>query len=431
MMAKTHHFDVSLAEKYGLVESILLSNLCWWIEKNEKNSKHYFNGRYWVYNSIEAFKNLFPYLTGDRIRRTIEKLRAQKALYVGKYNKIGYDRTLWYSVSDEVMALYSGKYEIEAEENPEKGSELGKNNGKEPDFPKLPNGQYDLAPVPNGNDQMGNTDGKEPDFPKLPNGQYDLAPVPNGNDQTGNTDGKEPDFPKLPNGQYDLAPVPNGNDQTGNTIWHPRQMDLAPVPNRFGASAKPIPDINLYKTDAAAMPEKEAAATSFFQKITKEAIRETLRGLDRELVFDSVFYKKAEEYMNKECLDLNYLEWIYRESLVRKPENLRGMYYALTFKIDLTEIYKDGRAEEQKSLMVCPVCGNEHKKTDYVCPGCNFLREDIQNGEKVYFSRQLYHLDEASKEKYMYELSEIYKTWHGEELAERRKRLEKKYHLVE
>jgi rubrerythrin len=374
-MAKTHFFDVSLAVKYGPIESIILTNLCWWIEKNRENRKHYFNGRYWVYNSITAFEKLFPYLSGEQIRRILNKLREDKVLIVGKYNKTGYDRTLWYTVNEEVLDLYRDKNEKNV---------------------------YLYQKNTSGNGRAG------------------------------------ADFPDLPNGKYHLADSTNGNDQTVNSICRIRQMDLVDSTDRFGESTGPIPYININKAVAAALPEektetpeKEAAAKSFFQKITKETVREALRRLNGELVFDSVFYKKAEEYLNSENLDTGYLAWIYRECLVRKPASLRGMYYTLTFKQDLTEIYKALKKEQQKSLIVCPVCGREHSKNDITCPECHIPQEYLGDGDKINFEKRFYQLDEDSRERFVMDLADIYKNYRGPECEEQAKGVRKKYHLIE
>jgi len=100
-----HTFDVGHAEKYGLEEAILITHLQFWILKNRANGKHFHDGRTWTYNSIAAFKVLFPYWKGEKVRRIMESLREQKVLTIGNYNKVAYDRTMWYTFIDESMFL--------------------------------------------------------------------------------------------------------------------------------------------------------------------------------------------------------------------------------------------------------------------------------------------------------------------------------------
>jgi hypothetical protein len=45
-----------------------------------------------------------------------DKMRSRGILLVGVYNRVQYDRTQWYSVSDEVMALYAGRFQKEGRE---------------------------------------------------------------------------------------------------------------------------------------------------------------------------------------------------------------------------------------------------------------------------------------------------------------------------
>jgi hypothetical protein len=105
--------NLALAVKFGTNESLFLTNLCYWIEKNKANRVHFHDGHYWVYNTMEAWAELFPYFSKDQIRRLISKMKSRKILLVGVYNRIHYDRTQWYSVSDEVMALYLGGFRKE------------------------------------------------------------------------------------------------------------------------------------------------------------------------------------------------------------------------------------------------------------------------------------------------------------------------------
>lgn len=100
-----HSFDTQIAQQYGIAEAVLLHNFAFWLAKNKANKQNCHNGRYWTYNSIKAFKELFPYLTEKQIRRALEKLRDEGLIITGNFNENVYDRTLWYSLSEKGMAL--------------------------------------------------------------------------------------------------------------------------------------------------------------------------------------------------------------------------------------------------------------------------------------------------------------------------------------
>lgn len=100
-----HSFDAELAKEYGILEAILIQNIYFWIEKNKANNKHFYDGRYWTYNSRKAFSEMFPYSSYDKIRRALEKLENLNILITGNYNKQWSDRTLWYSFSDVGLSI--------------------------------------------------------------------------------------------------------------------------------------------------------------------------------------------------------------------------------------------------------------------------------------------------------------------------------------
>ena len=95
-----HSFDIDHAGKYGMVEAVLISNFEHWITKNIANRRHLHDGKTWTYNSVKAFEELFPYLTGNQIRRGIESLVTHGVLIRGNYNPSTYDRTSWFTFSD-------------------------------------------------------------------------------------------------------------------------------------------------------------------------------------------------------------------------------------------------------------------------------------------------------------------------------------------
>lgn len=41
-----HHFDVSLAIKYGMVEAVIINHFQYWIEANRANDRNFHDGRY-------------------------------------------------------------------------------------------------------------------------------------------------------------------------------------------------------------------------------------------------------------------------------------------------------------------------------------------------------------------------------------------------
>lgn len=101
----THSFDIDHALKYGVNESIMISNFQFWIQKNKANGTHLHDGRIWTYNSVNAFKEIFPYWNNGQIRRCLESLVKQEVLVKGDYNKNRYERTLWYAFNDESIFL--------------------------------------------------------------------------------------------------------------------------------------------------------------------------------------------------------------------------------------------------------------------------------------------------------------------------------------
>jgi hypothetical protein len=79
-----------------------LNNIRFWVAKNKANEKHYYDGKYWTYNSVKAFSELFPYWSKDQIRRYIDKLETAGEIVSGNYNQSHYDRTKWYSLNCQI-----------------------------------------------------------------------------------------------------------------------------------------------------------------------------------------------------------------------------------------------------------------------------------------------------------------------------------------
>jgi hypothetical protein len=99
-----HSFNTEIAAIYGIEEAVILNNLTFWIEKNAANGVNFNDGRYWTYNSVNAFGELFPYLSKKRIYRALVNLENDGAIISGNYNEKAYDRTKWYALSDKYLS---------------------------------------------------------------------------------------------------------------------------------------------------------------------------------------------------------------------------------------------------------------------------------------------------------------------------------------
>lgn len=108
-----HSFNTKIAEKFGVDGAIIIENLKFWIDKNKANKKHFYDNDYWTYNSTRAFTELFPYWTQRQIERILKNLEKEGAIKTGNYNKVGYDRTKWYGITQTVKSIYAnGEMEI-------------------------------------------------------------------------------------------------------------------------------------------------------------------------------------------------------------------------------------------------------------------------------------------------------------------------------
>jgi hypothetical protein len=110
----THIFDVEIAKEYGVNAAILLQNLGYWIMRNKANETNYFDGRYWTFNSRKAYRELFPYMSERQIDTAFKKLIDNGLVITGNYNKLKYDRTLWYALTQkgECILHFDGMEEV-------------------------------------------------------------------------------------------------------------------------------------------------------------------------------------------------------------------------------------------------------------------------------------------------------------------------------
>jgi len=98
-----------LAVVIGLNEAIILQQIHYWlvVYEGKQDTYHRHDGRWWVWNTIEEWQVNFPFWSSKTVQRTLTSLRrpvtegdVQRGPLVltERYNKKGYDRTLWYTI---------------------------------------------------------------------------------------------------------------------------------------------------------------------------------------------------------------------------------------------------------------------------------------------------------------------------------------------
>lgn len=99
-------FDSKIAEQFGLNEAVFIHNIFFWINNNKANNRNQFEGRFWTYNTKRAFVNQFPFWTYEQIKKIIVNLSENGVLLMSNFNENKWDKTIWYSLSDEVVSYY-------------------------------------------------------------------------------------------------------------------------------------------------------------------------------------------------------------------------------------------------------------------------------------------------------------------------------------
>lgn len=104
---KKHSFSVEFAERFGIVEALLLDYFFFWINNSQKKKEKdkYHDGRYWVYGSVRKIAEAHPYLSRAKVHRALKKLEEAGAIKTDTFNKMCWDKTTWYTLTDEILDL--------------------------------------------------------------------------------------------------------------------------------------------------------------------------------------------------------------------------------------------------------------------------------------------------------------------------------------
>ena len=105
MLSHLTVFNNFIAMEIGITNAILIGNIHYWVNHNKQNNINFHEGRYWTYNTQEAYSEQFPYLTRRQIQTALKKLEEEGYIMSDNFNQKKYDRTKWYTLTDKGIDL--------------------------------------------------------------------------------------------------------------------------------------------------------------------------------------------------------------------------------------------------------------------------------------------------------------------------------------
>lgn len=114
-----------LAVRLGLNEALLLQQVQYWL--SETTSGVEYEGRRWIYNTIEEWRVQFPYFSESTIKRGFNNLKKFGVLNIEQINKRTHDRTNYYSINYE-HTLLSDEVKLNSSNRSPEATRTGQND---------------------------------------------------------------------------------------------------------------------------------------------------------------------------------------------------------------------------------------------------------------------------------------------------------------
>jgi len=87
-------------------DAAIVQQIHYWCETNRKmgrESTHFHEGRWWVYNTVDQWIEDLCWLSEGQLTRRLKKLRGKGVVIAEKRNKAAWNHTLWYSIDYDLL----------------------------------------------------------------------------------------------------------------------------------------------------------------------------------------------------------------------------------------------------------------------------------------------------------------------------------------
>jgi len=162
-------------------------------------------------------------------------------------------------------------------------------------------------------------------------------------------------------------------------------------------------------------------------------LKQHLKQLNAELIFNEDFYKKAVIFISQNQLDFGYASWLFGYCEKKQvTKSIAGFYFTVFFQSRFIELYKESLKKQtlpQKIEIMCPVCDAQNGESEAMCPQCGFNKAYRNDHHKVKNFKLLYSMSEDTRNVYENELEAIFTddSLHFEEQLRRRRNLDSKF----
>jgi rubrerythrin/biotin operon repressor len=135
--------------------------------------------------------------------------------------------------------------------------------------------------------------------------------------------------------------------------------------------------------------------------ITPEGLKTALQAINKTLILSESFYPKAAAFMARYGLPKGYLEWMYRQCELKKPDSFNGLFFTLFFEESMAKQFQAAHQTAAPSPppdIYCQVCGTPHAPLDKACPSCGLPKDSPPDRAALF--RQLRSFTREKRDEY-------------------------------
>jgi len=136
-MNENHSFNVLLAKAAGSIEKAILLGRVWlFVDHNRLTEKHFYDNKFWMYDSSTKLSEVYPYMESRSIRRWFKSLEEEGWLISGNFNQRKNDLTKWYALGPKFVEwLTKNNDESEKEKSTKTDEKPHGQNDREDNLP--------------------------------------------------------------------------------------------------------------------------------------------------------------------------------------------------------------------------------------------------------------------------------------------------------